>query len=510
MKTKFTPQNSFLIGGALLCAVSVRAADPMVSSWFTANSGKYARYYTSVANRTAGNAVTTWTGGQTTPTYAGVHEIQFSTNWVFIRNSGLASYVMGPSSNPNVPKNQGTATSVYRFPRTNAGVTNNNSSMITARLTPMGATGKLVDGVSFYNTSDGYSYGTAHGADYSPPSATLGDGIWNRDALPNESISFDYALNHAQPQGDYHSHANPIAVRYQLGDNVNYDSTTKNYAENTNPVGFKHSPIIGWGADGLPLYGPYGYSNPTNSASTVRRMISGYVLRDGTHSTTNLGVAGRTTLPAWAATAQSRSAILSASQYGPNTNTTYPLGHYSEDYDYLGDHAYTQGITNGDGTFYDLNQYNARWGVTPEYPNGTWAYFVTITSNGTSWYPYNIGRWYFAAPAGGASTVALMNAENPLTLYFKGATNLPEVLNAPAVNNASGNVTLTWSAVEGGTYQVLVATNLTSSWTTNASLGLTATNNLASGVETNVAGSNPTRCYRTKRTSIAAFDSVGY
>ena len=510
MKTKFSPQKSFILAGALLCAVATQAADPMLSSWFTANTGKYARYYTSVANRTAGNAVTTWTGGQTTPTYAGVHEINYSASWVYIKNSGLASYVMGPSSNPNVPKNQGTATGVYRFPRGNVGVTNNNSSMITSRLTPGGATGKLVDGVSFYNTSDGYSYGTAHGADYAPPSMTAGDGIWNRDALPNESVSFDYALNHAQPQGDYHSHANPIAVRYQLGDNVNYDSTTKNYAESTNTVTFKHSPILGWGADGIPLYGPYGYSNPTNSASAVRRMISGYVLRNGQYNTTNLGITGRTTLPAWAALAQSRSAILSAAQYGPNTNATYPLGHYSEDYDYLGDHGYAQGITNGDGAFYDLNQYNARWCVTPEYTNGTWAYFATITSNGTSWYPYNIGRWYFAAPTGGTSTTTVMNSDTPLTQYFKGFTNLQEVLSSPGVNNASGNVTLTWSALEGGTYQVLISTNLTAGWTTNAALGLTATNNVAVTNEIGVATSIPNRFYRIKRNSVATFDSVGY
>ena len=495
-----------LLGIFSALVLSAHAADPQLSSWFTANTGKYARYYTSVANRTAGLSATTWSGGQTSPTYAGVHEIDSSSNWVYLRNSGLASYVMGPSSNPNVPKNQGTATGAYRFPRGNVGVTNTAASKT---LTSMGAIGKLVDGVSFYNTSDGYSYGTAHGADYAPPSMTLGDGIWNRDALPNESVSFDYALNHAQPSGDYHSHANPIAVRYQVGDNVNYDSPSKNYFENTNTLVFKHSPIIGWANDGLPLYGPYGYSNPTNRASVVRRMISGYVLRDGLHGTTNLGATGRTTLPAWAALAQNRSAILSASQYGPNTNATYPPGHYSEDYDYLGDHSYTQGVTNADGTFYDLNQYNARWCVTPEYPNGTWAYFESVTSNGISWYPYHLGRWFLDSPTGGTTTLATMNADTPLTLYFKGATNLQEVLNSPAVNSANGNVTLAWSALEGGTYQVLVSSNL-STWTTNLALNLTATNNIAVTNETGVAAVNASRFYRIKRIAVAAFDSTGY
>ena len=296
MKTSFTPDWKFILALVLGVTCGVQA-DPLLSSWYTANTGKYARIYTSTANRTAGVSATTWSG-QTSPTYAGVHEIDYSANWVYIKNTGLASYVMGPWSNPNFPKNQGTSTSVYRFPRGVAGVTNTTASKT---LTPLAAIGHLVDGVSIDNQSDSFSYSVSHNQDASPTAGIgTGDGIWNRDALPNEGNSFDYALNHPQQNGDYHSHANPIGVRYLLGDNINYDSSTKIYSENTNTTVFKHSPIVGWFADGLPLYGPYGYSNPTNPASVVRRMISGYVQRNGQYGTTNLGVTGRTTLPAWA------------------------------------------------------------------------------------------------------------------------------------------------------------------------------------------------------------------
>jgi hypothetical protein len=492
-----------LLNGGL--GVTAAHADPMLTSWFTANSGQYAHVYTSTANRTAGITATTWSG-QTLPTYAGVHEIDYSTNWIYIRNTGLASYVMGPWSNPNWPKNQGTSTSVYRFPRGNVGVTNVAAAKT---LTGLGAIGHLVDGVAIYNDSDGFSYSYSHSEDASPMAGIgNGDGIWNRDALPNEGVSFDYALNHPQQQGEYHSHANPIAIRYLLGDNVNYDGTTKNYSEDTNTTVFRHSPILGWLNDGLPLYGPYGYSDPTNPASPVRRMISGYVLRNGQYGTTNLGATGRTTLPAWAALAQNRSMILSAAQYGPNTNATYPPGHYMEDYDYLGDHGYVQGVTNADGTFFDLNQYNARWCVTPEYPNGTWAYFESILTNGTSYYPYHTGRWYLDNPTGGASTTTVMNADTPLTLYFKGATNLQEVLNSPAVDSGSGNVTLTWSAVQGGSYQVANSTDL-SNWSTTATT-ITATNNSATATEAGDAATSPQKFYRVVRTGVATFDSAGY
>jgi hypothetical protein len=522
MKTKIAFCDVFIAGSLLLGAIAAQA-DPMLTSWFTANSGKYARVYASTNNRTAGISSTTWgsgSTGQTSPTYAGVHEIDYSANWVYIKNTGLSSFVMGPWSNPNLPKNQGTSTSVYRFPCGAVGVTNYTGSTSTARLTGMGAIGYLADGVALFNTSDGYSYSSAHAEDADPVAGIgNGDGIWNRDAWTNEYVSFDYAFNHAQQAGQYHSHANPIATRYLLGDNVNYNSTTKIYSESTVSTNLKHSPILGWLDDGLPLYGPYGYSNPTNPASGVRRMVSGYVLRDGSYGNVNVIVSGRTNLPVWAQLAQGRS-TLTLSQYGPATtyttggaggNISYGLGHYAEDYDYLGDLGFVQGVTNTVGgytAFYDLNEFNARYCVTPEYPNGTWAYFTTIKTDGSPAYPYNTGRWFFGNPTGGSTTTTVMDADTPLTLYFKGATNLPAVLNAPAVN--AGNVTLTWSAVEGGTYQVNVSSNVSSAWTTNLALTLTATNNTATVTETGVVATNQMRFYRVSRTGVATFDSVGY
>ena len=40
-----------------------------------------------------------------------------------------------------------------------------------------------------------------------------------------------------------------------------------------------HSPIIGWAFDGNPIYGPYGYSDPTDQSSEVQRMESSYSLK---------------------------------------------------------------------------------------------------------------------------------------------------------------------------------------------------------------------------------------
>ena len=67
----------------------------------------------------------------------------------------------------------------------------------------------------------------------------------------------------------YHYHANPPALRYELGDHVDFNPVTKIYTEDTNAP-TKHSPILGWAADGFPIYGPYGYSSASNSTSGIR------------------------------------------------------------------------------------------------------------------------------------------------------------------------------------------------------------------------------------------------
>jgi len=487
-------------------------ADPQLTSWFTAGSTKYARIYTSVSNRTAGISTATWSN-QTLPTYAGVHEINYSATWVYIKNTGLAPYVMGPWNNPNLPKNQGSSNGIYCFPRNPTVISNLDTTGRT--LTGQGSIGFLVDGVAIYSTSDGYSYSNSAGTDMTPPSQSLGDGIWNRDAWPNESGSFDFPLNHPQPSGQYHAHANPIGVRYLLGDNINYDPNTKFYSENTSATNWNHSPIIGWINDGLPLYGPYGYSNPTNTSSGVRRMISGYVLRNGNNSTTDLNNTnnGRKSLPLWAQKAQGKT-TLAPNQCGPNVSTNYALGHYAEDYDYLGDLGYTQGV------HFDLNKYNARYCVTPEYPNGTWAYFVSIKADGTPWYPYNVGRWYMATPPpastnkpptpGNLTNLTAMNLDTPLTQYYKGATNTVETWTTNPISVSGNMVTLSWNAVEGGTYQVSASTNLTSTnWTPLSNL-VSTNGNIATNTENVDTTGTPKRFYKVNRTGVATYDNVGY
>ncbi len=472
-------------GMVLALAAIARADDPRTNSWFTAYAGQYARIYTNDAAKSAGNAVATWSNGtltQSSPAYCGVQEIYSSTNWVYVRSTGLAGYNMGPwyldaqhtTIFPNWPVNQKL---FFRFPRTNGVPT-------TKTPTGGGQIGIFVDGVEMFNSWDAFYWNGS--ADVSGG----GTGYWNRDAYVNEGVTFDAGYAHQQNTGTYHYHADPIALRYLLGDHVNFDPAAKTYSESTNAP-TKHSPILAWTADGFPLYGPYGYANATNAGSGVRRMISGYVIRNGQYGTSNLTANGRTTIPQWAV----RIFNVSSNQTGPNVSTSYPLGRYMEDNDYLGDHGYTQGVD------FDLDEYNGRWCVTPEFPNGTYAYFVAIDSNGVPVFPYNIGRGYYGSPVGGSvSTISETVVTN-----FLGNTNLTSSLGTPGVNN--GTVTLTWSAVEGGSYQVEATTNLASSsgWT---ALTTGVSPNQITGGYTNVTSLDK-GFYRVGRTSVATFDSAG-
>jgi hypothetical protein len=299
-----------------------------------------------------------------------------------------------------------------------------------------------------------------------------------------------------------------------MGDNVNFNAATKTFSENTANPTPAHSPIVGWVRDGYPMYGPYGYSVANNPGSGVRRMISGFVRRDGQNGTQNLSVTGRVALPQWAIRFQGNTLqTLDPSQYSPPISGTRPLGRYIEDNDYLGDlikpatgAPYVQGVD------FDLDEFNGRFCVTPEFPGGTYAYFVSINADGSPKFPYYLGRLYYARPLGGVVT----SIAEPVTVHFSGGPKTPLSANVTSVNQASGDVTLTWSAVDGGTYQVSASPEL-SNWTPihtsppAAQTSIPTPEPMRALVEPGAAlPGTPRRFYRVERTTLAPFDSTGF
>ena len=104
-------------------------------------------------------------------------------------------------------------------------------------------------------------------------------------------------------------------------------------SSNVEVLSTDHSPIIGWAYDGHPIYGPYGYI--TKSGGIASQIKSGYKLN-------------------------------SSREYGPSPSV-YPLGFFVEDYIHK---------NVSDETVLDEN--NGRFCTTPEFPEGTYAYFATF------------------------------------------------------------------------------------------------------------------------------------
>ena len=460
-------------------------AEPLLYSWLIDQSSTYAELFESSSDEDNHNEVHTWNHGdgvQSLPTYSGVNEVSYSSNWVYIRTTGLGHHIMGPwylnesDTNifPNFPAN---VAAIYRFPRAPT------ASPSNYEITTGGAIGYFVDGVAMFDCRDAFSYINNLGTDGSPNGGNgRGDGFWNRDAYENESVTFDSANAH-QASDTYHYHANPTALRYLLGDHVNYNTNNNTYTEKVG-LPINHSPIIGWVADGYPIYGPYGYSDPHNMESGIKRMTSGYKKR---------AVIDRTSYPAWASRIYDINS-LTAAEYGPTINLQFPLGHYIEDYEYMGDLGLTQGID------YDLDEHNGRFCTTPDFPNGTYAYFITCEDDGTPTFPYNVGRAYKGTPTGGS----VNNLSQNINIFAEGGA---ESKVEASLLTHSDHCELQFDGAEGGHYNIEFSTNLHEGFSTLAT-NITSNSHHFEFMHSNTYSQSG--FYRVTIESADAYDDDGY
>ena len=311
---------------------SLLYAQADVNAWIMNLNGKKGSYW---ANTASPGSPPTFVFN-ISPDSADILKMCYTSDSIWVRCQGLTDN-MGQYLNPGDCLAQNY---VFRFPR-------NPTVPTTKVVSPKtGAIGSLLNGVPIYGLSNSYSW---NGTSNVPGAGGLG--IWNTEVGLSEGFVLDTAFGaHPQQAGAYHSHTTPYRFyRYAAAG--------------------KHSPLVGFAFDGYPVYGPYGYVTATDSTSGVKYMKSGYSLRS---------ITTRTTLPYGVA--------LTPAQYGPDVSTTYPIGYYCEDYEWL--------ASNGG----DLDEYNGRFCVTPEYPAGTYAYFVTVDATGAAVFPYYIGIDYYGAP----------------------------------------------------------------------------------------------------------------
>ena len=333
---------SFLIFASIL---SNAQTNPAITKWLQ-NTTVTGNYYVSGNSTAISNGI-----------LVNCQQVRYSTNNVYVNTAGIPSYKIGPylDGNPNQAGNQN---AIFRFPLNPT----QNTGTLTA--TTGGNIGVFINGVAMYDFRDGVAWSSTTNAPCGGPGnpACTGTPSWYRDAIVAERPGFDCSKGH--PGGtNYHHHQNPSAFDLDINVISNicnlYDSDGL-YAINTS----QHSPLIGFAYDGFPVYGAYGYAN-TDGTGGVTRIKSGYQLRNITVRTN------------WADGTDVGD--------GPAVSSTYTLGYYREDYEWISHPT--------DASYLDVH--NGRFCVTPEYPAGIYCYFATVDANHNSAYPYLVGPTFY-------------------------------------------------------------------------------------------------------------------
>lgn len=339
---------------------------PAVTSWLQ-NTTATGTYYM------AGNSTPI-----TNNTLVNCQKVEYSTDFVYVTATGIPAYPTGPfqDGNPSQATNQ---SAIFKMPLTPT----QNTGTPTA--TRGGNIGIFINGVALFDYRDGVAWNPQTnalcGGPGNPPcpGGMAATQDWNRDAIPAEKAGFDCSKGHPA-MGNYHHHQNPSAFKLDI--NVTsticnlYDADGLYVMDST-----QHSPLIGFAYDGFPIYGAYAYKN-ANGTGGITRIKSGYSLRNitvRTHHADGTDVSD-----------------------GPAVDGTYFLGYFREDY----------GFAAQTGEDY-LDEHNGRFCVTPEYPNGTYAYFATVNADWTSAYPYVVGPTYY----GNYVNRSVTTVGEPTTVY---------------------------------------------------------------------------------------------
>lgn len=312
------------------------------------------------------------------------HQVEYSATSVYVSTKGVPAYPTGPFLDGN-PSNATNQNAIFKFPLTPV----QNTGTPTA--TTGGNIGVFINGVALFDYRDGVAWNTTSnalcGGPGNPP-CPMGPTYWNRDAVPAEKPGFDCSKGHPA-MGNYHHHQNPSAYKLDLtviSTICNLYDADGLYAIDSTT----HSPLIGFAYDGFPIYGAYGYAN-ANGTGNITRIKSSYQLRNITVRT---HWADGTDVPD-----------------GPAIGSTYFLGYFREDYEYVA-HPGMEDY---------LDEHNGRFCVTPEYPNGTYAYFATVDAHWNSAYPYVVGPTFYGTYANRKVT----SVTEPTTIYT-GATAISE------------------------------------------------------------------------------------
>ncbi len=190
----------------------------------------------------------------------------------------------------------------------------------TATAVPM-TIGYAINSVKFDPATAGSCASTATGtAPGQGCVAAMGNDPWRLEAIGGAFVfGTDENNAHVQPNGQYHYHGMPEGILTGLGRG-------------------EAMALVGYADDGFPIYARYGHVDATDASSAVKVMTGSWQKK-------------------------------ATPDAGRPSVSIFPMGTFTQDYTYVA----------GSG---DLDECNGRTGVTPEYPAGTYHYYITDT------YPY--------------------------------------------------------------------------------------------------------------------------
>ncbi len=225
------------------------------------------------------------------------NEVKITTDTKYrrIKANGIPDHATGQFPNPNNPNAITAQRYDYKVPLKPQVA----AQPVAYRMQPFGI---AVNGVGFDPFAAEWWQGDpASGWQYEPQGGAI-------------NLGLDSSNAHVQPNGAYHYHGIPHGLVEKLSG------------------GSPKMVLVGWAADGFPIYGPWAYSDPNDAASPLKKLASGYAIKSGQRP---------------------------ADSPGGNHD-----GSFVQDYEWI----------DGAG---DLDASNGRFGVTPEFPAGTYHYMLT-------------------------------------------------------------------------------------------------------------------------------------
>ena len=219
-----------------------------------------------------------------------------------LTGNGIPNHEVGTFPNSNNP-NTISVQVINKAFTNNPGISNENGVVVSG---PGGVIAYALNSVKF-------DPGTAGRCDNSGNcSLAGGSGSWNIEALGHETFDFgdDLNLAHVQPRGTYHYHGMPELYLEKLGKG-------------------RTMTLIGWAADGFPVYARYGYTDINDLNSAIKIITPSWQLKntgDSNRPSNNL-----------------------------RTGDAIVMGAFTQDFEYIADSG-------------DLDQCNGRVSVTPEFP----------------------------------------------------------------------------------------------------------------------------------------------